>query len=545
MTQSIDIQQHFSPELCDGFVLRDYQHDLVEKIFSEWKKGHRRVMAQLPTAGGKTVTFAAIAKYFTDQNVNVLIMAHRKELVVQAGDKIQRITGEGVGYIKAGIPPEPHHRIQIASVQTLARRKTGFTPALIIIDESHHAITKSYTKVMEAFPNAYILGVSATPHRNDGQGFTDHFDVLVEGISVSELIQKGHLSSFKMFGAVPIDTTRISQAGGDYNQQQLQMQAMRMVQQVYPTWSKYAKDKKTIVFAVGVLHSQAIADEFNKNGVVAKHLDGESPEKEREEALEAFERGEITVLTNCGLFLEGLDICSIEAVQVCRPTCSLVLDKQMWGRGLRPFPGKEYVVLIDHTENWSRHGLPDEKVEWSLSPKSLKGDDHAIKCKSCEHCFRALPHELSRPVRVDDGVPIYEVTCPNCKSVLELKSGSKVAEEPTGLLPEEDEMEIQIKELTAKSNPEFLPLINKAIATQRKKGYEKYWVWHELVKRSKGAEFGIGDWKIVAQKLGYKPGWSNYAWRDAQVWAEDQKKSPLTTMTVLDSSSTKNISSFS
>ena len=529
----INLEKEIPVVLGNNFTLRDYQQDLVEKIFSEWRKGHRRVMAQLPTAGGKTVTFAAIAKFFTEQNGKVLVMAHRKELIAQAGDKIQCITGESVGYIKAGITPEPQHNIQIASVQTLARRKLLFEANLIIIDEAHHAITKSYTKVMEAFSDAYILGVSATPHRNDGQGFTDYFDVLVEGISVPELIEKGYLSKFKMFGAVPIDTDRVRKAGGDYNQQELQIEAIKMVKDVYPSWTKYAKNKKTIIFAVGVMHSKAIAEEFNSNGVVAKHLDGTTPEKEREQALEAFEKGEITVLTNCGLFLEGLDICSIEAVQVCRPTCSRVLDKQMWGRGLRPFPGKEYVVFIDHTENWSRHGLPDEKVEWSLVPKSLVGDLHAIKCEKCGHCFRALPHELSNPVRIDtddegNQIPIYEVTCPNCKTVLEWKSGTKVAEEPAGVIPEDDEMEIQIREITTECNPEFLPLIEEVIATREKKGYEKYWVWHQLVKRSRGVEFAIGDWRVVARKLGYKPGWSNYAWRDAQVWAEEQKKQILT-----------------
>ncbi|NEO45313.1 MAG: DEAD/DEAH box helicase [Moorea sp. SIO4A3] len=529
MISSDFIQQPFSSDIGNGYRLRDYQESLVSDIFSEWKKGNRRVMAQLPTGGGKTCVLSAIANYFTQQNLKVLAIAHRKELIEQLSQKLQEITGMPVGCIKAGIPLEPQHSIQVASIQTLVRRKPYPEADLIIIDEAHHAASKSYTDTMAAYPDAHIVGFTATPTRTDGQGFLQLFDVLVKGVTTSHLIEHGCLSKFKVFGAIAIDTKGLkASVNEDYNQGELEKRAMAVVGDVVPAWKKHALGKKTIVFAVGVKHSQAIAAAFNNEGITAEHLDGKTPAGKREEALERFRNGKTTILSNCGLFGEGVDIPSIEAVQICRPTVSKIVHFQQIGRALRPSSGKSHAIIIDHSENWRYHGLPDTHVEWSLAPVSIPNNEYATKCSCCGHCFLPFPHELKTPIRLDKDeegnlTPIYHITCPSCLTTLEYIKGAGAAIEPDEEAGGEGErLEGKMMEIVLDANPEYIKEIDQAIAKQLEKGHKRGWVFHHLLRDFSGTQFSVGDWRYVAHQLGYDLGWANYAWRDSQVFASSE-----------------------
>lgn len=348
--------------------LRPYQDSLAQKIFHEWSQGNRRVLAQLPTAAGKTIVFATIAQEFTARGQKVLVLAHRQELILQAREKLEAVTGLSTGVIKANYKANPDCLIQVASVQTLLRRE--LPPAeLVIVDEAHHATAKTYRRILENYPAAYVLGVTATPIRTDGSGFDGLFDALVCGPTTRELIDQGHLSPFRLFASgESMITQGVRTTGGDFNTKHLAdaNEATALAGDLIKNYYKFAGGKRCVVFAINIAHSEAIAQRYREAGIPAEHLDGNTPTEQRSSILNRFRTGESLILSNCGIISEGFDLPAIEAVQIARPTKSLALWLQMVGRALRPSPGKDFARIIDHTDNWQRLGLPDRPHLWLL-----------------------------------------------------------------------------------------------------------------------------------------------------------------------------------
>lgn len=403
------------------YSLRDYQEDLISLVLASWEKGNHRILLQLPTGAGKTIIFAAIIDEFVRQNKRVMVVAHRKELITQACEKIKNTTRIFPGIIQSGFERNLNCAIQVASIQTLIRSENKLKIDLLIFDEAHHTLSQSYARIIAQYPHAHLLGVTATPTRMDGQGFKDIYDELITGPSVAKLIAQGYLSDFKMFGAVAkIKTKGIKITAGDFNLKQLK-QAVALADitgDLVPTWKKYAYGKKTILFAVDVAHSKECAKAFSNAGISAEHLDGETPAIERDAILERFRSGKTQVLCNCNIVTEGFDVPTIEAIQCVRPTLSLVLHIQMFGRALRPAFGKEHAILIDHTNNWGVHGLPDKEQEWNLEPKPSRSSFFSQKCPKCGHIFQPSSCEIKETI----GYSLYEDTplsthctiCPYC-----------------------------------------------------------------------------------------------------------------------------------
>lgn len=489
-----------------SYKLRNYQHNLIEEIFACWGAGNRRVLAQLPTGGGKTVVISAIAQKFILEGKKVLFLAHREELLLQAKEKLEIITGCTTGLIKAGYRAEPKHQIQIASVQSLVRRQQEFEAALVIVDEAHHSPSNTYTKLLERYSNAYVLGMTATPARSDGQGFKNQFDALILGQSVQELIHAGHLCPFKLFAAKNrIKAFDIKTIGGDFNQRELaqRVNTMLTMGDIIGTWQRYALCKKTVVFCVNIAHSEMVAAAFLNAGYAAEHIDGEKSAIERRAILERFRTGETAVLTNCGIFSEGLDVPGIEVIQCLRPTRSLVLYLQMMGRGLRPSADKNHLIILDHTENWIYHGLPDEKHEWSLDPVSVRNLNKTVECFKCQHCFKPLPHELNS----------RKVFCPNCGAIIELDPPSESVAVERHILHEND---ADLEEINTNCNPIVSTLLHNLKAMQEQHNHKPIWIYHKLVESHPNLE--LEDLQECAKILGYKQGWAWYRWQElAQV----------------------------
>lgn len=404
------------------YKLRDYQQELVSQIFASWKSGNRKVMLQLPTGAGKTIIFAAIINEFLKQGKKSMIIAHRKELITQAADKIRSTTKIQPGIIQSGFEQNLGNYVQIASIQTLIRREYPVKVDLLVFDEAHHTVSNSYNKIFEQYPNALVLGVTATPVRTDGQGFKNIYDDLISGISVTDLIQKGYLSNFRLFGAVSkIKTQGINITAGDFNLQELSQAVAEadITGDLVPTWKKYAEGKKTILFAVDVTHSKECVKAFSNAGIPTEHIDGTTPAKERDAILERFRNGKTLVLCNCNIVTEGFDVPTIEAIQCVRPTLSFVFYMQMFGRSLRPAPGKEYAILIDHTNNWGIHGLPDQPQEWSLEPQSINRRIFTQECPDCGHIFQPLAHEVKEVVGYflykNRLLSVHYTICPHCQ----------------------------------------------------------------------------------------------------------------------------------
>jgi superfamily II DNA or RNA helicase len=380
--------------------LRPYQQDLKERVYRAFG-AHRRVMMQLPTGGGKTQIFADIIRDAHAAERRVMLLVHRKELIDQAARKIFSMHVP-YGIIAAGYTPSPSQWVQIASVQTAIRRKLLLHFDLIIIDEAHHALANSYREILKQYPDAKILGVTATPCRTNGDGFDKDFESLVCGPSVKDLIDQGFLVAPKLFASpLRMDLSTVKMTGGDYNDRALAelLDKQHLVGGIVDEWSKRAGGKRTVVFAINVEHSRHIVEAYRSAGITAEHVDGETPADQRDRILRAFGEGRIQVLSNVGIVTEGFDVPAIECVQLCRPTKSLALYLQMVGRGLRPASGKERAIVLDHANCVFEHGFPEQDREWTLQGIKKRKRPTQMFCFDREAQTFYKPRELPEHVR--------------------------------------------------------------------------------------------------------------------------------------------------
>lgn len=497
------------------YPLREYQSQLLHDVFLLWSQDRvRRVLAQLPTGGGKTVIFASAAGQFTDRGHPVLVLAHREELLLQAKEKLEHVTGQAVGLIKAGYAEDRSALIQVASVASLANRALP-PAALAIVDEAHHSAAQSYQQLLQQYPSAYILGVTATPARLDGRGFKDIYDRLVLGPTVRWAIDRGYLSPFKLFAAPKtVNTQGVKRTAGDYNARQLAraVDTSLVAGDLIEAWRTFAPGKKTVVFAVNVEHSMAIARAYSEAGIPAEHLDGETLDRDRKAVLERFKAGETVILSNCGLFAEGFDLPSVEAVQCVRPTQSLTFWLQMVGRSLRPHPGKDYAVIIDHTENWIVHGTPDRPRHWSLEPVTLDGGRWNVVCPNCQHVFRPLPEE-QQPASYEWSPEHQEFrlvcryTCPHCCEPLEVEKweGQGDPPLPRGL---QTDRAAEIWEIPLDCDLEILADLYRLVGFQRraKRHFTLQWLERAMVQQY--PHIGEPELRECALLMGLDEAWA-------------------------------------
>lgn len=356
-------------------ILRSYQQDLVRGIVGEWAKGYRRTAAVMATGGGKTPTGMVVCNLCFDAGLPVLWLAHRTELIDQAIDKARQVApGRRIGRLQ-GRDKQYRAELVIGSVQTastpttlalLRTRQWG----LIVIDETHHATAATYVKVLNelgAFTSdgPRVLGLTATLDRSDGQALGQIFESIVEPrIGLIDLIRHPEGPFLVPPRGIRVkiqglDLGRVKRVAGDFNSGALgaAMSAAMAPQKIVEAWVEHAKDVPTVAFLPTVAISIEQAQAFNDAGHVAVHLDGTTPAGERAKALEAFRRGEITVLCNVGLFTEGTDLPSIGCVILGRPTSSASLYQQMVGRGLRLHPGKRFCWILDVTGVTGKHKL--------------------------------------------------------------------------------------------------------------------------------------------------------------------------------------------
>jgi hypothetical protein len=309
----------------------------------------------------------------------------------------------------------------------------------------------------------------------------------------------------------------VSKSGGDFNQSQLEDRAMAVIGDVVPTWEKYAKGKQSLVFGVSVAHSKEMAVLYNQAGYPAEHIDGTTADDEREAIIERFRNRDTMILSNCGIFLEGFDCPNIEVVQCVRPTMSLSLHLQILGRGLRPSPGKEYCIIIDHSDNWRSHGLPDEDREWSLDPVSLRPTRYTQECPDCFHVFQPLSHEQAKPIKKElneKGMVIstHVSICPDCLCEFEWQMGEGVGQ--GGRVVKDDHGEVV--EVSVDVTQEGINLIRELTAKQVATGKKKGWIYYQAMRSPLATKLSLGDWRYLAKVLGYKEGWAYRALQEAQ-----------------------------
>ncbi|CAB4199679.1 SSL2 DNA or RNA helicases of superfamily II [uncultured Caudovirales phage] len=378
-----------------SIVLRPYQNTLVERTRANFIVGRKRQLLVLPTGGGKTVCFSYMAGAAKGKGLNVWILAHRVELLEQIS---KTLTDFGIkhGMIAPGFLGDRRQQVQVASVFTLARRLDRYdAPDLIIVDEAHHAISKStWGTVINTFPNARLLGVTATPIRLSGEGLGDLFQCMVQGPTVTDLIEQGALSPYRLFAPAGVDLEGVHSRMGDFVRGELAdaMNKRSITGDAVTHYQKLARGKRAIAFCVSVEHAEHVAAQFREAGIPAASIDGGMDKALRRAVLASFTAGDLMVLTSCDLVSEGFDVPAIEVAILLRPTQSLGLYLQQVGRALRTFPGKAEAIILDHAGNVKRHGLPDEDRIWSLDGKVKKraSKPSEVPVKTCPQCFATV-----------------------------------------------------------------------------------------------------------------------------------------------------------
>lgn len=354
--------------------LFDYQEDMKERIEKALRL-HRSVMAQMPTGTGKTYLLTAVIDSFVEDNPNtkVWIVAHRKELVSQIEETIKKFYSYSSSKNKTLLVS-----VKAMSIQWLARHYNEIEeePGMIVIDEAHHALAKTYKEMWERFPKAKFLGLTATPCRLNGKGFTDLFDVLVQSWGVPEFISKGRLATYDF---VSIKSDGVTQrlinslqkrgADGDYQNKEMDMLLNKRpsIERLYQSFEEYGKDRKGIVYAINISHAKKIMELYQEHGIKAVAIDSKTPAMERQQDIETFKKGDIQVLVNVDIFSEGFDCPDVEFVQLARPTLSLAKYLQMVGRGLRVAKGKKNCVIIDNVGLYRVFGLPSQVWNWKAT----------------------------------------------------------------------------------------------------------------------------------------------------------------------------------
>ena len=354
--------------------LFDYQEDMKERIEKALRL-HRSVMAQMPTGTGKTYLLTAAIDSFVEDNPNtkVWIVAHRKELVSQIEETIKKFYSYSSSKNKSLLVS-----VKAMSIQWLSRHYNEIEeePGMIVIDEAHHALAKTYKEMWERFPKAKFLGLTATPCRLNGKGFMDLFDVLVQSWNIPEFISKGRLATYdfvsiKSDGVTQrlIDFLQKRGADGDYQNKEMDMLLNKRpsIERLYQSFGEYGKDRKGIVYAINISHAKKIMELYQEHGIKAVAIDSKTPAMERQADIEAFKNGDIQVLVNVDIFSEGFDCPDVEFVQLARPTLSLAKYLQMVGRGLRVAKGKKNCVIIDNVGLYRVFGLPSQVWNWKAT----------------------------------------------------------------------------------------------------------------------------------------------------------------------------------
>ena len=363
-----------SPTPAPALGLRPYQIECIEALRRAYAAGRRAPILMMPTGGGKTIVFAEVARSARAKGRRVVVLVHRRELLRQAAVKL---TWASVphGIIAAGFPTSPEEPVQVASVQTLARHREALTDVdLFVIDEGHHARADLWQQVLDSQPNARLLGVTATPARLDGKGLGVEaggvFDALVTGPSMRELIAAGYLAPTRCF--VPsrrLDLTGVKSRAGDYVVSDLVARVDRpeIAGDAIQRYRLHADHHPAIAYCCDAHHAERTAETFRRAGYRAACVHGRLSAPDRDRFIAGLGASEVEVLTSCDLISEGLDVPSVGTVILLRPTKSLTLYLQQVGRGTRPAPGKQALIVLDHAGNVVSHGLPDQERKWSLS----------------------------------------------------------------------------------------------------------------------------------------------------------------------------------
>ena len=443
-----------------GINLRDYQNELYQQAIYELSKGKNRVLITAPCGSGKSYLFLKMCESAINNNKKVLILVHRKELAEKHKDLLAE---HGMDV--------PNIRIALFFSE-INRLGQYDNPDLIICDESHW-IPKTLRKVLDYY-KCWVIGLTATPCRLTGASMGDVYEVLITGISVKELIEKKCLAPYEYYSVPVADTTDLPIQHGEYvmaSAEKLLMQTA-IYGDVIKSYKQFADGAKTIIYATSIKHSKSVVKAFCDAGYKAAHIDGSMSKSERKKIMDDFKSGEINIISNVMLIVEGISIPDCECCILLRPTVSTTVYIQSSMRCMRYKEGKT-AKIIDCVMNYTKMGFPDDDREWSLTKKITRrneyNDDGTLSIRQCENCFRCFKTAPK---------------CPYCGYEYQVKG----------------------RELKAVQDVELKKI--QAVEKEEQEKQRKY------ARMEVGQCRTIADLQKIAKERGYAPGW---VWQMAKV----------------------------
>lgn len=409
------------------------QADLIDRVRG-CMRNHKAVLMQAATGSGKTIKAAYMIQSAVAKGNRCLMVVPRNELLRQTAETFDKFCIE-FGYFAAGYKPNPFAKVQLASGPTLARRLDKAPKATVVfIDETHYGAGMLETIIRHYLASgAWVVGLSATPWKMSGKGMGDWYDAMEQGPSIGQLIKDGRLSQYRLFAPSSPDLTGIKTTAGDYAKGELseRMEQDRvLIGNAVGHYKKHAAGKLNVTFCTSLKHAEIVADAFNAQGIPAAMVSGDMDQDERSRRIKAFARRELHVLTSVDLLTFGFDLASaaqmdvtIEAMSDMRPTKSLSLQLQKWGRVLRR--KDEPALIFDHAGNSDPdrgHGLPDDEREWTLEGRQKRSKDGAEPTQPVRQCPQC--YMVHRPTP----------DCPGCGFVYPIQS--RMIEEVDGELAE-------------------------------------------------------------------------------------------------------------
>jgi len=445
--------------------LRDYQNVIVQDARIAMRRGCRRILITSPTGSGKTALTAHMIGEAARRGNTALFLVHRVELFDQT-EATFTLAGIPYGVIAAGRDYVPGQAVYIGSIDTVRRRLERIPrPDMVVVDEAAHSPAKSWTQVVDAWQDAWRIGLTATPQRLSGEGFDGLFDELVLGPSTADLIAAGWLAPYRYYAPPGVDPSGLHVRAGDYVPAEAAalMDKPRITGDAITHYHQLAAGKRAIVFCASIQHSKNVAEQFSAAGISARHVDGITPADERRAVMEDFRAGRLHVLTNVNIFAEGVDVPGMEALILLSPTRSLSLHLQRCGRVLRPAPSKTALIL-DHVNAVQIHGLPDTPREWTLYGQAKQqrsaANDNVPPIRVCYKCYAAY-----RPAP----------ECPYCGAASKLSP--REIKQREGELSEIVRIEAERKRRDARREQGRAKTLSELIEIGKKRGYKspQYW----------------------------------------------------------------------
>ena len=453
------------------FKLRDYQQETVDNIYQSMKQGNRRIIVQQPPRTGKTVIMAEIARKTTDKGNRVMFIIHRKEVLAQAKATFEQ-QNVNMGLATMGM------------VQTLTRRVNKLTePQLILIDEAHHALSQSYRRIIDAFPNAYILYFTATPIRTGHNQLDQIADDIIVGKSIKWLTQHHFLAPFHYYGLGDIDRSKLRKQNGDYSSQSMDEAISHQIYgHIVQQYQRLANGKQAVVYCHSIESAKKVTEQFTQAGITAAEIDGDTDAKVRDQLVQKFRDQRLTILANVNLFTEGVDLPNVDCVIMARPTSSLALYLQFSMRCLNPRKGKT-AVIIDHVDNFLNFGLPSSDRNWSEAivtkdkRKTKSNTDNGPAIAQCNYCFGTFYRDQ-----------VKDNCCPLC--------GHELREENKDYkIVNVDLQEIKENQAVKHRKKMIQQILNDQVMAN-------------VADKSVGQLHGLKEFQAYAKLHGYQPGWA-------------------------------------